>query len=81
MCVCVHVCACVSVCVRVHGCRRPCAAQTLYRQMDGLSKKKYDTYVIVTHGLFSRLLLMRYFRWSVDFFNRIGNLKNCEVRC
>ena len=49
--------------------------------MDGLSKKKYDTYVIVTHGLFSRLLLMRYFRWSVDFFNRIGNLKNCEVRC
>ncbi len=37
--------------------------QSLYRQIDGVTKKKYDAYLIVSHGLFSRLFLMRYFRW------------------
>ena len=31
--------------------------------MDGVAKKQFDAYLIVSHGLFSRLFLMRYFRW------------------
>lgn len=53
--------------------------QTLYRQTDNFTRRKFDTYVIVAHGLFIRLLLMRYFRWSVEQFHRVTNLENCEM--
>jgi hypothetical protein len=38
---------------------RVAVLQSLYRQMDNVHTVKYDTIVIVAHGLFNRLFLMR----------------------
>eukprot|EP00584_Thalassiosira_punctigera_P008792 CAMPEP_0172542400 /NCGR_PEP_ID=MMETSP1067-20121228/13013_1 /TAXON_ID=265564 ORGANISM="Thalassiosira punctigera, Strain Tpunct2005C2" /NCGR_SAMPLE_ID=MMETSP1067 /ASSEMBLY_ACC=CAM_ASM_000444 /LENGTH=299 /DNA_ID=CAMNT_0013328633 /DNA_START=109 /DNA_END=1008 /DNA_ORIENTATION=- len=35
--------------------------------------------VIVTHGLALRLMLMRWFQWSVDDFEQSQNPENCEL--
>ena len=43
--------------------------------------KKADNYVIVTHGASIRVLLTRYYRWSVDDYNRLNNPKNGEMIC
>lgn len=37
-----------------------------------------DTLIIVSHGLFCRLFLMRYMKWSVSFFESLWNLNNAE---
>jgi broad specificity phosphatase PhoE len=42
-------------------------------------KKIFDNIVIVSHGLFIRLFLMRYFRWTVDKFEKLDNPSNCEI--
>ncbi|KAL7089756.1 hypothetical protein ACP275_13G202400 [Erythranthe tilingii] len=34
--------------------------------------------VIVSHGLAIRIFMMRWFRWSVDQFERLNNPDNCE---
>ena len=39
---------------------------------------KYDTALLVTHGLTIRLLLMAVFQWSVWTFESVYNLGNCE---
>lgn len=36
--------------------------------------------VIVSHGVTSRVFLMKWFRWTVEQFERLHNLTNCEVR-
>ncbi|WOL16478.1 hypothetical protein Cni_G25265 [Canna indica] len=36
--------------------------------------------VIVSHGLTSRVFLMKWFKWTVDQFERLNNPGNCEVR-
>ncbi|KAJ3704575.1 hypothetical protein LUZ61_008280 [Rhynchospora tenuis] len=36
--------------------------------------------VIVTHGLTSRVFLMKWFKWTVDQFERLNNPGNCEIR-
>jgi broad specificity phosphatase PhoE len=51
---------------------------TLFRNMDNYKREKYDTYVIVSHGLFIRLFLMRFFRLTVEQFENFRNLNNCE---
>ena len=38
-----------------------------------------ETYVIVTHGIAIRVLLARYFRYTVDQFHLLSNPRNCEV--
>ena len=38
----------------------------------------YDMCVVVTHGLTIRLMLMCLFEWSVDTFESVWNLENCE---
>ena len=43
--------------------------------------RKADNYVIVTHGASIRVLLTRYFRYSVDEFNRLENPRNGEMVC
>jgi len=52
---------------------------SLYRNMDNTNREKYDIYVIVSHGLFIRLFLMRFFRWTIDYFESTNNLKNCQI--
>ncbi|KAJ4769014.1 Phosphoglycerate mutase-like protein AT74 [Rhynchospora pubera] len=36
--------------------------------------------VIVTHGLTSRVFLMKWFKWTVDQFEHLNNPGNCEIR-
>ncbi|PKA54921.1 hypothetical protein AXF42_Ash000757 [Apostasia shenzhenica] len=36
--------------------------------------------VIISHGLTSRVFLMKWFKWSVEQFERLNNLGNCEFR-
>ncbi|XP_062230716.1 phosphoglycerate mutase-like protein AT74H [Phragmites australis] len=36
--------------------------------------------VIVSHGLTSRVFLMKWFKWTVDQFERLNNFDNCEFR-
>uniref|UniRef100_A0A7S4PRV3 Uncharacterized protein n=1 Tax=Alexandrium monilatum TaxID=311494 RepID=A0A7S4PRV3_9DINO len=38
----------------------------------------YDTCLVVTHGLTIRLLLMRIFDWSVETFETVFNIGNCN---
>lgn len=56
---------------------------SLHREIDALSLSKQsrqnDTVVIVSHGLFIRLFLMRYFKWTVDEFDLVENPGNCEI--
>lgn len=35
--------------------------------------------VIVSHGLTSRLFLMRWFHWTVEEYEKLANPKNCEI--
>lgn len=52
--------------------------ESLFRNMDNYQRGKYDTFIIVSHGLFIRLFLMRYFRLTVNQFEELYNLDNCE---
>ncbi|CAN6340565.1 unnamed protein product [Urochloa humidicola] len=36
--------------------------------------------VIVSHGLTSRVFLMKWFKWTVAQFERLNNFENCEFR-
>jgi broad specificity phosphatase PhoE len=56
---------------------------SFFRLVDCETKKKqkhsYQNVVIVTHGLFIQLFLMRYFKWTVEEFDKLDNPKNCEI--
>jgi len=55
---------------------------SLFREFDSnnsLKMKKYDNIVIVTHGLFMRLFLMRFFKMSIGEFEKMKNPKNTEI--
>ena len=49
---------------------------SLWRSFD-LHKAK--NYVLVTHGISIRVLLARYFRYSIDQFSLLANPRNCEM--
>eukprot|EP00979_Chaetoceros_neogracilis_P006439 scaffold1309_cov214-Chaetoceros_neogracile.AAC.1 len=49
---------------------------SLWRSFDA---NRSQNYVLVTHGISVRVLLMRYFRYSIDQFNMLANPKNCEM--
>jgi broad specificity phosphatase PhoE len=40
---------------------------------------KSQNYVLVTHGISIRVLLARYFRYTIDQFNILENPRNCEM--
>jgi broad specificity phosphatase PhoE len=51
--------------------------ETLHRDF---SKPDFpDNVLIVTHGMTLRIFLMRWFHWSVEYFERVCNPKNGEV--
>jgi broad specificity phosphatase PhoE len=56
---------------------------TLVRDLDRHRRSGIDmdnvNVVIVTHGLALRLILMRWFQWSVDCFEESQNPDNCEL--
>jgi len=43
------------------------------------SPDRAENYVFVTHGITIRVLLCRYFRYTVDQYNMMQNPKNCEM--
>lgn len=36
--------------------------------------------IIVSHGLASRVFLMKWFKWTVEQFELLNNFENCEFR-
>lgn len=52
---------------------------TLVREIDHPNKNLPDNIVIVCHGLFMRLFVMRYFKFSIDKFDALANPQNCEI--
>lgn len=51
--------------------------ETLYRDFQ---KSDYpENTLIVTHGMTLRLFLMRWFHWSVEEFENVRNLQNCQI--
>ncbi|CAF4556779.1 unnamed protein product [Rotaria sp. Silwood2] len=52
---------------------------TLFREMDNGHHDPTQNILIVSHELFLRLFLMRYFHWTVDDFNRLKAYDNCEI--
>lgn len=49
---------------------------SLWRSFDA---NRATNYILVTHGISIRVLLARYFRYSIDQFNMLANPKNCEM--
>ena len=37
-------------------------------------------FIIVTHGLTSRVFLMKWFKWTLEQFERLNNIGNCEFQ-
>lgn len=53
---------------------------TFYRDLDfGGDITNNTTIVIITHGLTSRLFLMRYYHWSVEVFEQLVNPPNAHL--
>lgn len=53
--------------------------ETLFREMDNGHHDPTQNIVIVSHELFMRLFLMRYFRWSVEEIEKFRSFHNCEI--
>jgi broad specificity phosphatase PhoE len=49
---------------------------SLWRSFD---MNKSRNYVLVTHGISIRVLLSRYFRYTIDQFHMLANPRNCEM--
>lgn len=49
---------------------------SLWRSFD-LNKSR--NYVLITHGISIRVLLARYFRYSIEQFSTLANPRNCEM--
>ncbi|CAL9114746.1 PGAM [Musa troglodytarum] len=58
--------------------------ESLWRDIDMRRLEQDDSLdvnlVIVSHGLTSRVFLMKWFKWTVDQFERLNNPDNCEFR-
>ncbi|UJR14551.1 hypothetical protein I4U23_001548 [Adineta vaga] len=52
---------------------------TLFRELDNGHHTEAQNIIIVSHELFMRLFLMRYFRWTVDDLNDLKTFHNCEI--
>ncbi|KAH0782960.1 hypothetical protein KY290_002558 [Solanum tuberosum] len=58
--------------------------ETLWRDVD-MNRHHHNpneelNLVIVSHGLASRVFLMKWFKWTVEQFEYLNNLGNCEFR-
>ncbi|XP_047338463.1 phosphoglycerate mutase-like protein AT74 [Impatiens glandulifera] len=58
--------------------------ESLWRDID-MNRHHHDpsndlNLVIISHGLASRVFLMKWFKWTVEQFEYLTNFDNCEVR-
>jgi len=42
-------------------------------------KHRLENFVVVSHGITIRMILMRYFKWTVRQYHKLQNPKNCEI--
>lgn len=69
----------VSTLFRDHGFARTRRAATASEAATDTEAWRKDTVLVVTHGLTLRLLLMRYFQWSVRAFEQTSNPDNAQL--
>lgn len=58
--------------------------ESLWRDID-MNRLHHDpnkdlNLIIISHGLASRVFLMKWFKWTVQQFEDLNNFENCEVR-
>ncbi|XP_027367003.1 phosphoglycerate mutase-like protein AT74 [Abrus precatorius] len=58
--------------------------ESLWRDID-MNRLRHDpsndlNLIIVSHGLTSRIFLMKWFKWTVEQFEHLNNFGNCEFR-
>ncbi|KAJ4836124.1 hypothetical protein Tsubulata_035432 [Turnera subulata] len=58
--------------------------ESLWRDID-MNRLNHDpnnelNLIIISHGLTSRVFLMKWFKWTVEQFERLNNPQNCSVR-
>ncbi|XP_074557701.1 phosphoglycerate mutase-like protein AT74 [Curcuma longa] len=58
--------------------------ESLWRDIDmgrlEQDEKAEVSFVIVSHGLTSRVFLMKWFKWTVEQFELLNNPSNCDIR-
>jgi len=52
---------------------------SLFRHMDNPNRAVHNNMLIVSHGIVMRMFLMRFFRWSVEEYERVYNPDNCAI--
>jgi broad specificity phosphatase PhoE len=52
---------------------------TLFREMDNSHHDPTENILVVSHGFFIRLFLMRYFRWTIEEIKNFKKLDNCAI--
>ncbi|KAI5319945.1 PREDICTED: phosphoglycerate mutase [Prunus dulcis] len=58
--------------------------ESLWRDID-MNRLRHDpchdlNLIIISHGLTSHVFLIKWFKWTVEQFEHLNNLKNCEFR-
>lgn len=53
--------------------------ESLFRHFDKSGGKKRDVVAVVTHGIFLRVFLMKWFRWTYEEFESLTNVPNGSV--
>lgn len=53
--------------------------ETLFRHFERGSKKKRDVVALVTHGIYLRVFLMKWFRWTYEEFESMTNVPNGSI--
>jgi broad specificity phosphatase PhoE len=51
----------------------------IFRSIDDIEKYQHENIVLVCHGLFMRLFIMRFFKMSIEKFDLLANPQNCEI--
>ena len=51
---------------------------SLFREIKDIDYKKYDNIVIVCHGLFMRLFMMNFLKYTIEQIDVLANPNNCE---
>lgn len=51
---------------------------SLFREIKDIDYKKYDNIVIVCHGLFMRLFMMNFLKYTIEQFDSLATPHNCE---
>jgi len=51
----------------------------IFRSIDDIEKFQHENIVLVCHGLFMRIFIMRFFKMSIEKFDLLACPNNCEI--